>query len=101
MNVTCPCCLGRGKVELKEPPPVPMAPLPAQIYRAIKARPGLLGGPQLVDVIYASDPTGGPDEALTAIHVMINRMNKLLAGVGEQVKADRRGAGATYRIVKL
>lgn len=101
MNVTCPCCLGRGKVELKEPPPVPMASLPAQLYRVVKAKPGLLGANQIVEVLYADDIDGGPEEAVKCVHVMINRMNKLLAGVGEKIKADRRGPGATYSIVKL
>lgn len=100
-KVVCPCCEGKGVVEFMLPLPVAMAPIPSIIYRAVKARPGVLNAERLIAIVYGDRPDGGPDTALQTIHVQIHRMNKALAAVGERLKANRRGAGATYSVVKL
>lgn len=100
-TLTCPCCGGKGRIELLEPVPVRLAKFPSQLYRLVKAKPSLLGAPQLVEALYADDPNGGPDDALKCVHVAINRMNKHPARVGEKIKADHRGPGATYSVVSI
>lgn len=100
-QIVCPCCHGAGRIKTHEPLPTYLPPIGAKIYRAVKARPGVIGGHDLVDIVYGDHRDGGPETAMDSIHVLINKMNKRLATVGECLKADRRGPGATYSIVKL
>ncbi len=100
-RMTCPHCMGVGKVEVKEETPIYLPPLKAKIYRAVKNAPAVINGPRLVDILYADRHDGGPENPLDCIHVLIRGANKQLAAIGEKIKADRRGPGATYRIIKI
>lgn len=100
-TMACPCCGGKGKVELRKPLPIQLAPIQSRIYRAVQAAPDAIGGQKLIEIVYSDRRDGGPESATACIHTLINQMNKRLAKVGEKLCADRRGAGATYRIVKL
>ena len=101
-KMVCPCCGGKGQVELHEEIPLYLPPTQAQIYRAIRARPMALNAYHLVDILYAHRPDGGPVTALNVVHSLICRMNKKeLFKIGEKIVADRRGPGATYRVINV
>ena len=101
MKMICPCCAGEGRITILMEVPVRMAPLPSRVYRAIAARPNALGARELVPIVYGDQEDGGPLTAMATIHTMVCLMNKRLAKVGERIRADKRGSGATYSIEKL
>jgi DNA-binding response OmpR family regulator len=56
---------------------------------------------QLVDLVYADDPNGGPLSAQRSLNVIAHHANKQLATQGYQIRATHRGAGARYELVPL
>lgn len=100
-KVICPHCHGSGKVALRIDLPVELTPLGAEIYRRVKASPGVMDGPRLAELLYADRHDGGPDNPLNVVYVTIKKTNERLLAVGERVHASRRGPGATYSVVKI
>ncbi len=96
-EVTCPCCEGRGTVP--DITPVDLTPNQRKLFNCVKAAKGSIGGHALVERMYGDRHDGGPEDALNAVHVTINQMNKRLAKVNLKIRAQSRGPGSTYRIV--
>lgn len=96
--IRCPCCNGFGMIE--ERAPVKMSPMQFRIYDIVRRAKHGIEGPDLVRKAYAHLPDGGPLEAGASVRTMIYHLNKRLAAVSEQVRADTPGAGALYRIVR-
>ena len=97
----CPCCHGSGKIEAHSSLPVYLPPTQAKIYRMVQAAPEVINGWRLVELLYRDRADGGPEFALDCVHGAIRLLNKKLKPVGQRVRADRRGPGATYRIVNI
>lgn len=55
---------------------------------------------RLLNIIYADDRDGGPENANSSLHVTICKMNKILRAYGYQIRG-KRGRGAFYRFVEI
>lgn len=91
----CPLCAGKGQVDLSYW-------LPRQqrlIFEAVLKRPRTCV--ELQDVLYADDPSGGPDRADRIVWVQVNNLNSRLAPRGLRVTAAPGGRGARYHIERL
>jgi hypothetical protein len=71
-----------------------------RIVDAIANRPAGITRAELLDVVYADDVDGGPDNANT-ISVLIKRANAELAPQGYRIEPAWRGRGARYRLIKI
>jgi hypothetical protein len=98
VKIKCPCCEGTGEIE--DTIPLFLTPLQIEIYKATRDTKGGIGIDALINKLYGDRHDGGPDFAQDVVHVTIFNMNKRLAAIKEQVKANRRGAGAVYRLHK-
>lgn len=78
-----------------------MTPSQARVYSMVRKAPAVINGWRLVELMYADRVDGGPEFALDCVHAIIRTLNKRLKPIGERVRADKRGPGATYRIVKI
>lgn len=91
---TCPLCAGNGHVDLSYW-------LPRQqrlIFEAVLKRPRTCR--DLQDVLYADDPSGGPENAERVVWAQVNNLNSRLAPHGLRVRATF-GRSARYRIERL
>ena len=74
-------------------------PVRQRIVDAIALRPDGITRAELLDVVYADDVDGGPDNPQT-ICVLVHHANKQLAGQGYRIAPAWRGRGARYRLVR-
>lgn len=98
-SIICPCCAGKGEIEGDAYEL--LTPMQKRIYAAIRDNAGKLGGERLINMLYGDRFDGGPDYPWDSIHVTIHNMNKLLAPLGQRIRASRRGPGATYMIAAI
>ena len=58
---------------------------------------------ELADAMYATDPDGGPLDALNSIYMLVHQLNKQLIPLGAKIVSDppRGGPGARRRLVML
>jgi hypothetical protein len=91
----CPAC--------RRPFPPPLivhGPIRQRIVDIVGARPDGITLGELLDLVYAADPGGGPDFPNT-ISVTIHNANRELAPQGYRILPAWRGRGARYRLVRL
>jgi hypothetical protein len=83
------------------PPPIAVhGPVRQRIVDLIANRPDGITRNELLDLAYADDPNGGPDNPNT-ISVLIKYANAELAAQGFHIEPTWRGRGARYRLVEL
>jgi hypothetical protein len=90
---TCPTC--------RRPFPPPLVvhgPVRQAIVDLIANRPDGVTRAEIIDVVYADDIDGGPDNPNT-ISVLIKLANAELATQGYRIEPAWRGRGARYRLV--
>jgi hypothetical protein len=68
----------------------------ARIWDVLQRRPGISAA-DLVDAVYAGDPSGGPDTGRKTIHVHVNHMNRRLMREGMAIKGHVTDG---YRILR-
>ena len=83
------------------PPLVVTGPLRQRMVNILANRPDGLTINNLVDLVYADDPNGGPLTAPRSLNVMAHKANKQLRAQGYQIKSMWMGRGAIYRLVPL
>jgi hypothetical protein len=93
MNIIC--CPGCGR-------PVPRGDLDLphvkrRIFDLVNQRPGI-SAERLCELVWADDPSGGPESGRKAIHVHVNQLNRRLASFGIAVRGSLT---AGYRLVVL
>jgi hypothetical protein len=71
-----------------------------RIVDLIANRPDGITRGELLDLVYADDPGGGPDNPNT-ISVLIALANKQLADQGWHIEPAWLGRGARYRLVRI
>lgn len=71
-----------------------------RIVDILAARPHGYTSTELMGLVYADDPDGGPDDSV-ALRVSIYNANKELAKHGYRIKATNPGRGARYQLVSL
>ncbi len=82
------------------PPKLPVrGPIRQAIVNLVAARPHGISRRELLDLVYASDPNGGPNDENT-ISVTIRNANKELAGRGFRIAPAWRGRGGRYHLIK-
>jgi len=92
----CPAC------QRPFPPPlVVTGPLRQRMVNILADRPDGLTINNLVDLVYARDPDGGPLTAPRSLNVMAHKANKQLRSQGYQIKSMWMGRGAIYRLVRV
>ena len=89
-TATCPRC-GQPIV----PEGLSLPPIKRRILDAVQRCPGISAG-ELRDVVWAADPSGGPEDP-KVLHVHVSQLNSRLAPFGVMVRAPK-GAGAGYRV---
>ena len=75
-------------------------PVRQRIVDLIANRPDGITRGELLDLVYADDPNGGPDNPNT-ISVLIKHANKELAAQGFRIEPAWLGRGARYRLVRV
>lgn len=85
-------------------------PFPPQFYVTGSVRPRMVNiianrpdgvtRHELMSLLYADDPNGGP-EWDNVISVLINKANKQLAPQGYRISPAWKGHGARYRLEKI
>lgn len=107
MTVVCPCCghaLSDRAVPLSA---LPVASLTWQRRRIvdalISAYPRPLTIVSLIDAVYYSDPTGGPENAENTLRVQVSHLRKELERYGWTIPSVRPGRGnfQQYRLEPL
>lgn len=68
----------------------------AIVNALIEAYPNRVDRITLTDTIYADDPEGGPDNALTGLRVMIANIRAKLKGTGWTIPKMTGGSGEKY-----
>jgi hypothetical protein len=82
------------------PPALPVhGPVRQRIVDLIASRPDGITRHELVDVVYASDPNGGPDND-NVISVLVKLANHDLADQGYRIISDG-GPGSRYHLRRL
>jgi hypothetical protein len=71
-----------------------------RIVDVIANRPDGVTRAELLDVVYADDVDGGPDNANT-IAVLIKHANEDLKPQGFRIEPTWRGRGARYRLIRI
>ena len=74
-------------------------PVRQRIVDAIANRPDGITRGELLDVVYADDVNGGPDNPNT-ISVLVKSANAELAAQGYRIEPTWRGRGARYRLTR-
>jgi hypothetical protein len=73
-------------------------PVRQRVVDLIANRPDGITRAELLDLVYADDPNGGPDTPNT-ISVLVKNANAELAALGYRIEPAWRGRGARYRLV--
>jgi hypothetical protein len=71
-----------------------------RLVNAIANRPDGITIAELMDVVYADDPSGGP-ETPNSLYVIKRFANRQLTPQGYRIEPTSRGAGARYRLVEI
>jgi hypothetical protein len=71
-----------------------------RIVNLVADRPDGITRGELLDLVYADDPNGGPDNPNT-ISVLIKHANEELAAQGFRIEPAWLGPGARYRLVRV
>ena len=91
----CPTCRRPFPPQL-----VVHGPVRQRIVDAIANRPDGITRAELLDVVYADDIDGGPENPNT-VAVLIKYANAELAAQGYQIAPTWRGRGARYRLIEI
>jgi hypothetical protein len=75
-------------------------PVRQRIVDIVANRPDGITRGELIDIIYAADPNGGPSTPNT-ISVLVHLANQQLAQQGYRIAAAWRGRGARYGLTRL
>jgi hypothetical protein len=75
-------------------------PVRQRIVDAIANRPDGITRGEILDLVYADDPDGGPANPNT-VSVLIKHANAELAGQGFRISPAWLGRGARYRLVRI
>jgi hypothetical protein len=75
-------------------------PVRQRIVDLIANRPAGITRREIIDLVYADDIDGGPENPNT-ISVLIKHANKELATQGFHIEPAWRGRGARYRLVRI
>ena len=75
-------------------------PVRQAIVNLIANRPDGITRGELIDIIYAADPNGGPSTPNT-ISVLVHLANQQLAQQGYRIEPAWRGRGARYRLARI
>lgn len=75
-------------------------PVRQRIVDLIASRPDGITRGEILDLVYADDPNGGPDNPNT-ISVLIKHANAELAAQGWHIAPAWLGRGARYRLVRV
>ena len=75
-------------------------PVRQRIVDVIADRPDGITRVELLDLVYADDPSGGPDNTNT-ICVLIKHANEELAAQGWHIEPAWLGRGARYHLVRV
>jgi hypothetical protein len=92
---TCPTCHRPLAPELAVNGPVRQ-----RLVDIVANRPDGITRAELIDIIYAADPNGGPETPNT-ISVLVHLANHQLTKQGYRIEAAWRGRGGRYRLVKV
>ena len=73
---------------------MPMGPIERRLFNALAERPGRwIPNRTLVNAAYFDDPTGGPDDAVGSIKVILSGLRRRLDAVGLIIETKRSGVG--------
>jgi hypothetical protein len=75
-------------------------PVRQRIVNLIASRPDGITRGEILDLVYADDPNGGPDNPNT-VSVLIKHANAELAAQGFRIEPAWLGPGARYRLVRI
>jgi hypothetical protein len=75
-------------------------PVRQRVVDLIANRPDGITRGELINLVYADDPNGGPDTPNT-ISVLVKDANKELAAQGYCIEPAWLGRGARYRLVRI
>jgi hypothetical protein len=75
-------------------------PVRQRIVDLIAGPPDGITRGELLDLVYAADPNGGPNNPNT-ISVLIKHANEELAAKGFRIESAWLGRGARYRLVRI
>jgi hypothetical protein len=75
-------------------------PVRQRIVDPIANRPDGITRSEIIDLVYAGDPNGGPENPNT-VSVLIHCANQQLAQQGYRIEAAWRGRGGRYRLVRI
>jgi hypothetical protein len=82
------------------PPALPVrGPVRQRIVNLIASRPDGITRHELIALVYASDPNGGPSTE-NVISVLVKRANEDLAGQGYRITSNG-GPGSRYQLQRL
>jgi hypothetical protein len=96
----CPCCgqevtpKGRLQAFAARQSPIVQGP----VIRALMQATRPLSAAELVDRVYANNPSGGPDGATKSIHIAVHRLKPKLRDIGWMIEWQG-WAGYTLRQV--
>lgn len=96
--ITCPICLGLGKVK-EQKTPVQLTRMQTRIYDIVR-RTGGIALPELMERVYASRDGGVPRTAGNSVWVAVNNANKRLAPVNQKIVSSK-GWGSIYKLVNI
>lgn len=83
------------------PPPLYVTgPVRRRLIEILVDRPSGVSVRALADLVYADDPNGGPLAAQRSLNVIAHHANRQLATQGYRIRAEWRGRGAFYRLVR-
>ena len=75
-------------------------PVRQRIVNLVASRPDGITRGELLDLVYADEPNGGPDNPNT-ISVLIKHANEELVAQGFRIEPAWLGRGARYRLVRV
>jgi hypothetical protein len=75
-------------------------PVRQRIVDLIANRPDGITRHELIDLVYAADPNGGPANP-NVISVLVKLANAEIAPRGFRISPTWRGPGARYRLVRI
>ena len=75
-------------------------PVRQRIVNLVASRPDGITRGELLDLVYADEPNGGPDNPNT-ISVLIKHANEELAAQGWHIAPAWLGRGARYRLLRI
>ena len=76
-------------------------PVRQRLVDILAGRPDGVLVRDLVDLVYADDPDGGPLTAQRSLNVIAHRANAQLRPQGYQIESMWLGRGARYRLVRV